>query len=96
MVETIPFISSVAPVFLHLSNTSMQSERLHLEENESLQSAIHRQILLNRKSSASQQSVDYQPEFESSIRSIKLDSKIYPSKSTGNTRNETGRKTKCN
>ena len=58
----------------------MQSERLHLKENETLESAIYRQISLNRKSSASEKSFDYQPEFESSIRSIKVESKTYTTK----------------
>ena len=70
----------------------MQSERLHLKENETLESAIYRQISLNRKSSAIEKSFDYQPEFESSIRSIKAESKIHTTKTKREDRKETGKR----
>ena len=74
----------------------MQSERLHLKENETLESAIYRQISLNRKSSAIEKSFDYQPEFESSIRSIKAESKIYTTETKRKGRKETGRRNESN
>ena len=49
----------------------MQPERHHLKENETLESAIYRQMALNRRHSASAKSVDYQPDFERSVNSPK-------------------------
>ena len=49
----------------------MQPERHHLKENETLESAIYRQMTLNRRHSASAKSVDYQPDFETSMNSPK-------------------------
>ena len=54
-----------------LSSLLIQSGRARLKENETLESAVYRQISSKRIIVASEQSVGYQPEFQNSFCSTK-------------------------